>query len=283
MKNKSMKRNKNSGTQEHTHTHGETNKKRMNETLDYVCRLIFWWPSSTSLSSSKKTKFNGRTNQRRAALVFFFGEGGQKFLSKDWHNGLCNHFCAQKNLTLGAAAAAALPLVCLKIRATYRRPAKDLRYRVVCLGVLPEQFHFSVCGGRREKGSSDASTASLSFSLRKYVNSATAHGDTAIKTLSLSHRTKFGFGWLPRIFKKLPSSDARMLLKISLGRLLAPSAKYFPADNTRAFQLHSIVEEEIGKLDDLFIHLASSSPFIWLADDWLLLFCWHGWSIFRIA
>ena len=31
----------------------------------------------------KKTKFNGRTNQRRAALVFFFGEGGQKFLSKD--------------------------------------------------------------------------------------------------------------------------------------------------------------------------------------------------------
>ena len=121
---------------------------------------------------------------------------------------------------------------------------------------------FSVCGGRREKGSSDASTASLSFSLRKYVNSATAHGDTAIKTLSLSHRTKFGFGWLPRIFKKLPSSDARMLLKISLGRLLAPSAKYFPADNTRAFQLHSIVEEEIGKLDDLFIHLASSSPFI---------------------
>ncbi len=26
-----------------TSTHiGETNKKRMNETLDYVCRLIFW-------------------------------------------------------------------------------------------------------------------------------------------------------------------------------------------------------------------------------------------------
>ena len=54
-------------------THGKTNKKRMNETLDYVCRLIFL-PFTFHFSTSVVIKkVNGRSNQRRAARTPFFG------------------------------------------------------------------------------------------------------------------------------------------------------------------------------------------------------------------